>query len=397
MQQNLLHKLFRYGILLLAVYSVEQSLRFSIGSFAIWSAFKMSMIWIMLRLWNKSYHPVQIITWMLVVIISCVSGVFIARDYWDYKELVNHSLNYSICLTALVVCTPDILQQVLSLLYKHIWKIFILLVLFLSSDGIAKFLVPFSFLALFYSLLDNRYRKYIWIAFLITVFLGYDGRSETIKFSFCIGLGYMVNRMDVLGYIRKLYWIFFILPFILFTLAATGTFNIFKIGEELNLSGNSRLNTIDTRTLLYEEVISTSLDRKTVLFGNTPARGYISEWMSKTDDQSEIMGEIHYGERGGTESSVLNVFMHFGILGMIVYLILFFSASFLAIFRSNSSYLPIVGCCLAFRYLMGWIEDFTNFDINMFFIWTMIGICYSPYFREMDDDDFVNWFNEIVP
>lgn len=397
MQNDLLNKVFRYGILLLSVSSIANTLPFVIAPFAFWWAFKAVMIWVMLRLWDKSYHPRLIVLWMVMVLISCLVGTIYCRDYWDWKNFINNVLNYSICITALAVCVPEILQDALQILYKHFWKLFIALALFLSSDGISKIFIPFSFLALFYPLLDSKYRKYVWLALGISLAFGLDGRSVLLRFLFCMAIGLFSLRLEIAKYARKWYWLFFILPFVFFVLAATGIFNIFQIGEGFS-SGEEkgRVNTADTRTSLYEEVIATSMDRGTVLFGNTPARGYYSEWLTEMGDESDLMGSIHYGERGNTEASVLNVFMHFGIFGMIIYFLLFWRACYLGIFRSNNKYMPIIGLCVAFRYSMGWVEDFTNFDLNMFYIWAMIGMCYSPYFREMTDDEFIEWFDGIL-
>lgn len=397
MQNSLLNKIFRYCVLILSVSSIVNTLPFVIAPFAFWWAFKVLMIWVMLRLWNKSYHPTLILMWMVLVLISCMYGISFCRDYWDWKSFINNILNYSICITALTVCVPEILQDALQFLYKHFWKLFIALALFLSSDGISKIFIPFSFLALFYPLLDPKYRKLVWLALGISLVFGLDGRSVLLRFLFCMAIGLFSLHLDIEKYARKWYWLFFILPYVFFLLAVTDTFNIFRIGDGIYVEEEQgRINTSDTRTILYEEVITTSLDRGTVLLGNTPARGYYSEWMIQMSDETDVVGDIHYGERGNAEASVLNVFMHFGIIGMIIYFLLFWRASYLGIFRSNNKYMPIIGLCVAFRYSMGWIEDFTNFDLNMFYIWGMIGMCYSPYFREMTDEDFEEWFEGIL-
>ena len=397
MQNSLLNKIFRYCVLILSVSSIVNTLPFVIAPFAFWWAFKVLMIWVMLRLWNKSYHPTLILMWMVLVLISCMYGISFCRDYWDWKSFINNILNYSICITALTVCVPEILQDALQFLYKHFWKLFIALALFLSSDGISKIFIPFSFLALFYPLLDPKYRKLVWLALGISLVFGLEGRSVLLRFLFCMAIGLFSLHLDIEKYARKWYWLFFILPYVFFLLAVTDTFNIFRIGDGIYVEEEQgRINTSDTRTILYEEVITTSLDRGTVLLGNTPARGYYSEWMIQMSDETDVVGDIHYGERGNAEASVLNVFMHFGIIGMIIYFLLFWRASYLGIFRSNNKYMPIIGLCVAFRYSMGWIEDFTNFDLNMFYIWGMIGMCYSPYFREMTDEDFEEWFEGIL-
>lgn len=370
----------------------------NIDSTIFWWTLKSFMFLSMVVLWDKSFRPTPILIWMALILVSGFAGTTFCRDYWDWKQLVSNVLDFSICVAALMAYSPDILQIALNYLYKHFWKLFIVLVLFLMSDGIGKFMLPFSFLALFYPLLDAKYRRFVWIALLITIFLGYDGRSEILKFLFCITVGLFSLRHDIEKYSRRWYWLFYVLPFILFMLAVNGTFNIFKIGEELNLNNDetSRINATDTRTLLYEDVIATTLERNSILWGGTLARGYHSDWMIVMDDQTDIIGDVHYGERSKTESSMLNVFMYFGIIGVIIYLVLFGSASYLAIFKANNTYIPVIGLTVAFRFMMGWIEDFTNFDLNMFFLWSMIGICYSPRFREMTDEQFCEWLEGVL-
>ena len=398
MQSSLWGNILKYGMLALCVSAVVTFLRFPIGSTTTWWLIKSIIFLSMFMLWDKTYRPVQIILWMVLVLASCVAGTFFCRDYWDWKHLVSNVINYSICVAAMLACVPEALQKVLSFLYKHIWVLFFLFVFFLPSKGIAKFLLPFTFLALFYPLLNSKYSKLVWLAFLITIIFGIQSRSDVIRFLFCLAIGIWSIRHDVVRIAKRWYWVFFLFSFVLFTLAAKGKFNVFKIGDDSSLIAdeNNRISTADTRTMLYEEVISTVLDRSAMWFGCTPARGYYSEWMIRNNDQSNIMGDMHYGERGNSESSVLNVFLHFGIIGIVVYLLLFWRASFLGIFRANNRYVPVIGLYVAFRFMMGWVEDFTSFDMNMFLLWTMIGICYSPYFREMTDDEFEEWIENML-
>lgn len=399
MRRSFWADILKFGMLVLSVSSVGQWLSFSIGPVVVWWLIYAVLIFGMVYLWDKSFHPISLVAWMMVITISCLYGTKFCRDYWDWKLLISNFIYYSMCLAIVVANTSDVLQDILRFLYKHLWKIFIILVLFLNSDGISKFLIPYTFLALLYPLLDNKYKKVVWGAFLITIILGYDGRSDILKFLFCILVGVFANRHDILPYIRKWYWIFYVLPVALFMLAVNGTFNVFKFGEELKPQEEQtgKIRTDDTRTVLYEEVLTTAEEQGTVYFGGTPARGYYSNWMIQNQESLyDIVGELHYGERSETESSVLNVFMHFGVFGLIIYMILFFRASYLGIFKSNNMYVPILGLYVAFRFFFGWVEDFTRFDLNMFFLWAMVGMCYSPFYREMTDDEFYDWFENIL-
>lgn len=391
-------EILKYGILPLTISSVGQWLRIPIGPTVLWWSLYAIMIIAMIRLRDKSNVPLLYFVWIAYVVISSIVGTTFCRDYWDWKMLVGNMFGFSICLVAVSTCVPELLRSILGVLYKHIWKIFLLLAFFLQSDGIAKFMIPFTFLALLYPLLNAKYRKYMWAGALITLLFGYDSRADLLKFLFCILLGVISVRHDIVRYARKWYWVFYVLPFLLFALAANGTFNIFRMGEMLRLGDENRgrIETADTRTLLYEEVISTSQERGTIWFGGTPARGYYSEWFITFGDDSEVMGDMHYGERSGTECSILNVFLYFGIIGVLIYMMVFGVASYWGIFKSNNVYLPVIGLYVAFRFLVGWIEDFNRFDLNMFFLWAMIGMCYSSYFRGMSNDEFCEWFNDIM-
>lgn len=398
MQRNLLENILKYGMLLLCVSSVGQWLRISIGPTLLWWTFNALMIWALVRSRDNSYRPFWLVVWVVYWSVSSIIGTWLCRDYWDWKLLIANVISYSICITTIVAGVPELMQQILGFLYRHLWKLFIVLVLFMEPDGISKFMLPFSFLALLYPILDKKYKRYVWGGLLITLVFGIECRTDVLKFLFCSAIGLFSVRHSVNKYIRRWYWVLYLLPFLFFILAANGTFNIFNVGKYFDDSDESpnRMSMADTRTFLYEEVITNAQEKGTVWFGVTPARGYFSEWFAQMGDDSDVMGDMHYGERGGTESSVLNVFLHFGVVGLFIYLMLFWNASYLAIFKSNNIYIPIIGLYVAFRFLIGWVEDFTRFDLNMFFLWMMVGMCYSPYFRDMSDDDFSGWINNIL-
>lgn len=130
-----------------------------------------------------------------------------------------------------------------------------------------------------------------------------------------------------------------------------------------------------------------------MLFGRSIARGYDS--VSFGDWADKAMG-IKRGERQRCETSILNIFNYFGIIGIILYLVIFIYASFLAIYKSRNLFISVIGIYVAFRWLFAWIEDFSRFDLNYLFLWILIGICYSPIFRNMSNKEFILWFKNIT-
>lgn len=398
MQLNREDSILKFSMVALCVSSVAAYFVVPLGSTALWWMIRIGIFTILFVNRDKAFHPLPIMMWIVLLFVSCAVGCFLCRDYWDWKNFINKIIAYSVFVVALAACQPDVLQKLLYYLNKYMWILFVLLVFNLTSTGIGKLLIPFSFLALFYPLLNSKSKWFVWIALVLTITLGTDSRSDILKMLICILLGIFMMRQRFQRYMKRWYWLFFVLPFVLFMLAANHTFNIFEVGNNLieveENEGNFDVS--DTRTPLYEEVIASALEQNTVYFGVTPAGTYYSEWMIRNMDASDIMGDIHYGERGGTESSVLNVFLHFGVLGLIIYLFLFFRASYLAITKSNNMYMVLIGFYVAFRFMMGWVEDIINLDVNMFLLWAMIGMCYSPAFREMTDEEFCDWFDGVL-
>ena len=398
MQLNREDNILKFSMVALCVSSVAAYFVTPIGPTIMWWMLRIGIFIVLYVNRDKTFRPVPIILWMVLVLVSCIVGCFYCRDYWDWKQFINKIIAYTVCVVALVACQPDMLKKLLYYLFKYIWVLFVLLVFVMTSTGIGKFLIPFSFLALFYPLLNSKSKWYVWIALALTILIGTDSRSDILKMLVCIALGVLLMHDRFQKYMKRWYWLFFVLPFMLFMLAANHTFNIFEVGENIFGVEESEgdFDFSDTRTILYEDVIASALERHTVFFGVTPAGTYHSEWMIRNMDSSDITGDIHYGERGGTESSVLNVFLHFGVLGLIIYLVLFMSASYLAINKSNNMYMVLIGFYVAFRFMMGWVEDIINLDVNMFLLWAMIGMCYSPAFREMTDEEFREWFDGVI-
>ena len=191
-----------------------------------------------------------------------------------------------------------------------------------------------------------------------------------------------------------------IVPFILFTLAAVGTFNVFKINEYLTTKtileaksangseGTERLDA-DTRTFLYEETVKSAINNDYVFIGHSLARGY----ESNTFGFQDFYGR---GERYASEVSILNIFTYMGIVGVFLYFSIFLSATYKALYKSQNIYIKMLGIYLSFRWVYAWVEDFNRFDLNYLFLWITIAMCLSPQFRYMNNKEFEQWIRSLL-
>lgn len=401
-----LKKVFPYTILLISISSILQWCSLPIGNTFLWWLLQSFILFIFYKLKPIKYVIFPIKLFLFYLGFSAIYGaIFMTENYWDWKLLVNNLIIFTLPLASLVFGNPIYLPRVLKCWFRYAWIILILLMPFLASDAYGRFLVPFTFLGLFITHLNKKYVILTIIAYLITITLGSDSRSDTLKFSVCLILGVSMlfpflwkNKKVILGIAISI----IIAPIIFFILGVTGNFNIFNIEEEFGLEGKYEMKgsggeeysaLTDTRTFLYVEELQSAINNDYVILGRSIARGYDSIAFGKDIDKA--MG-VKRGERQRCETSILNVFNYFGVIGVIIYFIIFFRASFLAIYRSRNIYIPVIGVYLAFRWLFAWIEDFSRFDLNYLFLWAFIGICYSPIFRNMSNHDLKKWLYKII-
>jgi hypothetical protein len=182
---------------------------------------------------------------------------------------------------------------------------------------------------------------------------------------------------------------FFILPAVVLVLGLLGKYNFFA-----ELAGNSKSelkttkNGIDTdlladsRTFLYQEVFLSLSNSGHFAFGEGAAGKY----------KSKFFGSNSKGERYGSEVGILNILLYDGIVGVIVYFLLLFTASYIAISRSNNYLSKMLGLYIASRFLLAFIEEFTQYDINFYFFWIAVGLVSSNQFRAMSDQQLKKYF-----
>lgn len=348
---------------------------------------KRSMVWVQAYLlWN---------------LLSFLRGTFIAETYWDWKGLIGNGMALMLPIVAYSATNLALLQALLKTYIKCALPLFLVLVFLISTDAYGFYLVPISFLALFLPLLTKKWR---WIVLAIAIFViiaDLTARSNVIKFGVPLLLSFIYYFRSLIStlifeFVRKL---LFVAPMLFFALAVSGDFNVFKMdeyvkGDYVEKRVDSKGQKVDdnlkadTRSFLYVEVLQTAKKLDTWWIGRSPARGNISEWFGEEDMNKR-------GERLGNEVAILNVFTWTGIVGVILHLIAFYRASYLAVNRSNNIFSKILGVFVAFRWLFSWVEDVNNFSLTTFFLWIMIGLCFSESFRKMNDKEVKIWVRGI--
>ncbi|MCE6991387.1 hypothetical protein [Dyadobacter sp. CY323] len=400
-------RLIPYTFLLITISSVNQWMKFPIGNTVIWWSIYAIIISLFIAA-KKNYYDssneksIRFLLAFLVWNIICIArGLWVAENYWEWKNLVGVGMVLLLPFSIYISANPSLVQNIVSAWMKYaLPAFFLMLPFFIAGDAIGRYLVPVSFMLLFFALLPLKWKIVMCVATVFVIFSALNARSNVIKFgiSGILGLVYYFHR-----YIPMVVWksariLFFVVPICFFSLAVSGSFNIFKISEYTGGEITARVSdqgayvdenlAADTRTDIYQEVIFSAINHHYVWFGRTPARGNESKMFGDYALDVLKTGKM---ERYSNEVSILNIFTWTGVVGVCLYFLLFFSASYWAIYRSNSAIMKIVGLSVSFRWLYAWIEDFSEFDLSYLFLWVMIGMCFSKSFRAMDDLDFKYW------
>lgn len=405
------NKLFSILILIITFISVNQWSSIPLGGTAFyWIVSSLTIIYILIYK-KKYFNPVNkkdyciAKIYFLWMIIGVIRGCFVAENYWEWKQLVEGTFALSLPLFIYIFSDPHILQKTLRMWFKYaIALFFIVFFWILTPDSYHFYLAPLLLIACFLPILRKKWRYITFALLVLMIFADFGARSQMIKATIAIlmSVAYVFSQYVTPKIIKIGLWLCYILPIVVLYLGISGQFNIF---EDLSKNQGKYVKTkivngerieedlsADTRTFIYEEVILSALRHNYVLWGRTPARG--NDSIAFGAYSAENLGTGKY-ERFANEVCHPNVFTWLGLIGMILYSLLYFKSSYLAVYHSNNLFMKLLGVFIAFRWAYGWIEDFNRFDIMNISIWMMIAMGFSASFRKMDNSEFRYWIKGI--
>ena len=332
---------------------------------------------------------------------SIVTGAVIADDYWRYKFLIQHSLGLLLFLACYLFTNINAVQYTLRCYYRYFAPFFIIIFMFIPSNTYIRYLIIFNILIVFTPLLKRKQVIIIIFFALFSILSDISNRGKVLTFIVPLILIfiYIFNHrfIKVFKTIRK---VFILLPFIFVSLAIFTNFNVFKLSDYIDNDYIITFDTsendirqenllIDTRTFLYEEVLLSAIKNNYFILGRTPAKGNETIiWENQTSDTG-------INERFFNEAAILNVFTYMGLIGVLLYFLVFLRASYLAIYKSKNDFSIILGTIVAFRWLWSWVGDHSALDLNYLSITILLGLCYSEDFRKLSNKDVKLWARGI--
>jgi hypothetical protein len=351
---------------------------------------------------NKQNH--NVVYWYLLWnIVSFFHGVLVAEGYWEWKGLLWVTMALCIPIVSYLSSNEKISQSILAYYIRFNIPLLIVFVFIVDFKELGYYLVPINLLILFLPYLTFRWKFLLISISLLIILRDLDMRSNVIKFGFpfVLLLIFYFRKVISVKYIELIRLLLIIAPIVFFIFAFSGIFNVFNMDEYVNgdyntktRKGDGELVEVslkdDTRSFLYIEVIQSAIRHNSWLIGRSPARGNDTEVFA--DWAKSFSGKA---ERLFNEVAILNVFTWTGIIGVVLYLFVFYKASYLAVNRSNNIFCKMIGLSISFRWLFSWIEDINIFSLTTVMLWFTIGLCLSGSFRAMSDKEVKIWVKGI--
>lgn len=355
------------------------------------------------RLDRKSTRLV--VVYFLWMAVCSVRGAFVAENYWEYKQLVSGFLTLSIPAFGVVFSNGQVLRTCLRYWLRFALPLLLVfLVLGFPGEALHFYAAPVLTLSCFLPVIPQKWRALFVVILVAMVFVDMGARSQVIKalVAFALSFALVVAKCTTDKILRLAHWACYLLAVVLLYLGISGRFNVF---EELGSHEGEYTQKIvhdgetieedlsaDTRTFIYVEVINSALEHDYVLFGRTPARGNDSDFWGAYLAEDLKTGKY---ERHKNELCHLNVFTWLGLVGMVMYCLLYMRSSWLAVYRSRNVYVKLIGVYIAFHWLYGWIEDANGFDIANVALWMLMAIGFSAEFRDMTNAEFKQWLKSV--
>lgn len=273
--------------------------------------------------------------------------------------------------------------------YKYAIPLFLILAYFMPAGAWGWLLTPIYLTLIFYKNIPRKYRIAIVVLFIMS-FIDLDTRANlgrAMSFLGCWTLLVLNKEIPKFKSIVRIAGLtFFIIPIVLLFLGLSGRFNIFQYGD-----GTDDVMYADTRTLVYEETITSALNNDYVWYGRSFAHGYDSFFEvqfkdSWTADIAERYAEV----------CICNIFTWMGIIGIVIYTLIIFTAIYYALFKSKNIYMMIIGLLLSTRWIMNFIEDINNIDPLNISLFMLIAFCLNSRLLSMNNSEIMNTMKSIL-
>lgn len=357
---------------------------------------------------GKCRHYKIVTFYFLWIIFQIIRGLLGCEMYMDYRQLIDGAVMLSLPILLYLFAYPAVVQYVLRK-WLYWGGLVFLIFIFWNTGPNCLYLAPISIFACFFFELPKKWKIMIGIIlvlWLTTILDRANFLRSAMMIACAIGIKYRKFLSDAM--LKMVHNIFYVIPLVLLLLGFLGVFNFFQHLQEDNdgkytsqiIRSDGSIQDVnvlgDTRTFIYNEVLLSSIKHGYAVWGRTPARGNDSYYFQALTDDGKGH-KLRMNERHVNEVGFLNVYTWIGLIGILLYSLIYLRASILALWHSNNSYMKILGVFVAFRWALGWIEDINTFFIHSIILWMLIAMCMSEKFRKLTDSEFRVWLLKCLP
>jgi len=346
---------------------------------------------------NKSnYRIIGIyLLWMLTA--GAIRGGFVAETREEMMDLITGIALSTIPIIAYVMSSPKMLWKTLHLWIWFALPLFIVYYSWKIPLSSYQFFFGPMFLICFIPILPNKWKIILSVIVLIMFAGDFGARSQSLKAAvvILICMGYYFRRWIPVMFYHAVHWLCYIGPVIILYFAITGVFNPLEKMEDYQndalYEGEEDL-TADTRSYLYEETIQSAVKNDYIWCGRSLARGNDS-WVFEAFTDEQLKTKRY--ERYGNEWCHPNVFTWLGLIGVILYALMYLTSSYLALYKSNNIWMKFLSLFIAYNWMWGWLENCLEFNILNIGLWMMIAMGFSEEFRAMSDKEIETWVKSL--
>ena len=304
---------------------------------------------------------VFVIAFLCWISFEFVRAFLYSEGYWMWKNVVNSLLNMSIFVVVFLAISPLWLQGIYRIFFKNcLWMLGLAIAFTSAHNPNALSYLPYSTLLLFWKYIPLK-KRFLLLALVILFFVTQEQRNDVLKMIMALFLGFSVTylaKLIPLWFIKLAHALLLLLPIVLLIVGFLGIFNPFKMDDYIkgdmtrevkNESGENYDDDLkaDTRTFIYTNVSYTMDLYDAWIMGRSPAYGD----EGPIGVASEINNETHQRGRYGNEVQIMNILLWYGVIGCVLYFLMYARASFLAIYRSRSSIMKGIGIYVAFLWM----------------------------------------------
>ncbi|GGZ89286.1 hypothetical protein [Algibacter mikhailovii] len=216
----------------------------------------------------------------------------------------------------------------------------------------------------------------------------YSSRRMEFLFLGVVLIFLMIDRISSIS-IKKIFFKYIIFGFfILFTL-------VFTVGYEfLSDIALSVIDFQETRVFLFNEIFEDLSKTDDLLFGRGSLGKYYSDFFARTRRYWEAMGRVGWPgdvpDRISVEVGYLQMILKGGFVMLILNVLIYFKAIYLAIFKSNNWFIRRLGYFILIITILTIIELRPTFTPLFIILWMAIGTVLKKDYRDMDDVEINN-------